>query len=59
MENTKTRDNGARRVFENPVLCSQLLKDYSGISLLSDVKPEDIEDVTERFLPMFTEERAS
>lgn len=57
MENSKSADNSARKVLENKVLCSQMLRDYSGIELLSDVQPEDIEDVTERFLPIFTEER--
>lgn len=27
--------------------------------VLKNVRPEDIEDVTERYLPMFTEERNS
>ena len=57
ISNSKTADNGAKLIFENPTLCSQLLRDYSGIELLKDVKPEDIEDITERFIPMFTEER--
>ncbi len=55
--NSKVEDNGARLIFENPTLCAQLLRDYSGINLLKDVKPEDITDVTERYIPMFTEER--
>jgi len=33
------------------------LRDYSNIEALKDVKAEDIEDVTERYIPMFTEER--
>ncbi|WP_408072047.1 Rpn family recombination-promoting nuclease/putative transposase [Butyrivibrio sp. JL13D10] len=55
--NSKLADSGAKLIFENPTLCSQLLRDYSGIELLKDIKPEDIEDITERFIPMFTEER--
>ena len=57
MNNSKTMDNGARLIFGNATLCSQLLRDYSGLEILRDVTAEDIEDVTERFLPMFTEER--
>ncbi len=57
ISNSKAKDNGARLIFENPTLCSQLLRNYGGLDILKDVKAEDIEDVTERFLPMFTEER--
>ncbi len=55
--NSKVEDNGAKLIFENPTLCAQLLRDYSNIDLLKNVKPEDITDVTERYIPMFTEER--
>ena len=57
IKNSKVADSGGKMIFENDTLCSQLLRDYSGIEVLKDVKPEDIEDVTERFIPMFTEER--
>jgi len=33
------------------------LRNYSNIEALKDVRAEDIEDVTERYIPMFTEER--
>ena len=46
-------------IFENATLCSQFLSEYTGVELFKDLKPEDIEDMTERFLSMFTEERAS
>ena len=57
MHNSKIYDSGGKLAFENPTLCSQLLKDYSNIDILKSVRPEDIEDVTERFIPMFSEER--
>ena len=55
--NTKQKDNAARVIFENAELCSQFLREYSNIELLRNVRAEDIEDMTERFLPMFSEER--
>ena len=55
--NSKVEDNGAKLIFENPTLCAQLLRDYSNIDLLRNVQAEDITDVTERYIPMFTEER--
>ncbi len=57
MHNSNIRDSGEKIAFDNPTLCSQLLKDYSNIDILKGVRPEDIEDVSERFIPMFTEER--
>ena len=57
ISNHQVEDNGAKLIFENPTLCAQLLRDYSNIDLLKNVKPEDIKDVTERYIPMFTEER--
>ncbi len=57
ISNSKVEDNGAKLIFENPTLCAQLLRDYSNIDLLKNVQAEDITDVTERYIPMFTEER--
>ena len=57
--NRETADSGAKLIFGNPTLCAQLLHDYSGMELLKDVRPEDIEDVTTRYIPMFTGERDS
>lgn len=56
---TKYRDSSGKIIFEDPVLCSQFLRGYSGIPMLKDVRPEDIEDVTERYVHLFTEERNS
>ena len=55
--NSKAADSGGKIIFENAVLCSQLLNGYVDMEELKHVKPEDIEDVTERFIPMFTEQR--
>ncbi len=57
--NSKAKDSGGKLIFENDTLCSQFLRNYSGIEILKDVRPEDIEDVSERYIPMFTEERNS
>ncbi len=57
--NTKQKDNAGRVIFENANLCSQFLKEYSGMEIFKEVEPEDIEDMTERFLPMISEERQS
>lgn len=57
--NSKVKDSGSRIIFRNPELCSQLLRGYTNIPQLADVKAEDIEDVSERYIHMFTEERES
>ena len=57
ISNSKEKDSGAKLIFGNANLCAQLLRDYSNIEALKDVRAEDIEDVTERYIPMFTEER--
>lgn len=59
VRNTKFKDNGGRMIFENPTLCSQFLREYTGVELFKDIKPEDVEDMTENFLPIFSEERNS
>ena len=55
--NSKVRDSSAKLIFGNATLCSQLLRDYGDLEILKNIRAEDIEDVTERFIPMFTEER--
>lgn len=57
--NTKYRDSSSKIIFEDPTLCAQFLKGYLDIPLLQDVQPEDIEDVTSRYVHLFTEERNS
>ncbi len=57
--NTKKGDSGAKLIFGNEELVSQLLRNYSGLEILKDVQAEDIEDVTDRYVPMFEEERDS
>lgn len=57
--NTKIHDNGVKLIFDDPILCAQFLRGYTNIELLKDVQPEDIEDISERFLPMWQEGRDS
>ena len=59
ISNSKAHDSAGKLIFSNARLCSQFLRDYSDIDLLKNVTEEDIEDVTTRYIPMFTEERDS
>ena len=59
LKNSKVKDSSSKIIFGDPVLCSQFLRGYTEIPLLKEVQPEDIEDVSERYVHMFTEERNS
>ena len=59
LTNRKVKDSSAKLIFKDAVLCAQFLRGYVDIPALKDVQPEDIEDVTERYVHMFTEERDS
>lgn len=57
--NSKVHDSSSKLIFGNAELCSQFLRNYMDMPILKNVKAEDIEDVSERYIPMFTEERNS
>ena len=59
VNNSRTKDNAAKIVFGDPVLCAQFLKGYTDIPLFKEIKPEDIENVSSHFLPLFQESRDS
>lgn len=59
LPNTRVKDSSAKTIFGDSVLCAQFLRGYLDIPLLKEVRAEDIEDVTHRFVHMFTEERNS
>lgn len=59
LNNSKYRDSSSKIIFEEPILCAQFLQGYVDIPMFKDVRPEDIEDVSERCVHMFTEERNS
>lgn len=48
-EASHARNANSRTIFSNAVLTCQFLKGYAGFSFFSDLKPEDIEDVTEHY----------
>lgn len=55
--NTKIHGSSSKVIFDEPVLCAQFLKDYVDLPVLKDIRPEDIEDVSERYVPLIGEER--
>ena len=46
-------DIQSKTIFRNPVLCSQFLRNYVNHPMMKNIKPEDIEDYTDRFTSYF------
>lgn len=59
IHNSKVHDSSSKLIFGNAELCSQFLRNYMDMPILKNVRAQDIEDVSERYVPMFTEERES
>jgi hypothetical protein len=55
----KAKDNSFKLILGNHELFVEFLRDFINIDLLKNVQPEDIEDISERFLPLFQENRDS
>ncbi|MFP3043240.1 Rpn family recombination-promoting nuclease/putative transposase [Treponema primitia] len=53
------KDNSFKLILGNHQLFVEFLRDYLNIELLKDVQPEDIEDMSERFLPLFQDNQDS
>ncbi|GHV80379.1 hypothetical protein AGMMS49944_21700 [Spirochaetia bacterium] len=53
------KDNSFKLILGNHELFVEFLRDYLDIELLKDVRPEDIEDMSERFLPLFQDNQDS
>ena len=55
--NAQVKDSGAKMIFDEPILCAQFIRDYVDLPYMKEVRPEDIEDVSEQFVPLFAQER--
>uniref|UniRef100_UPI004056E90F Rpn family recombination-promoting nuclease/putative transposase n=1 Tax=Acetatifactor sp. TaxID=1872090 RepID=UPI004056E90F len=55
--NSKLADSSSKIIFDDPILCSQFLRDYIELPCFKDIRPEDIEDVSDQYVPLFAEER--
>jgi hypothetical protein len=53
------KDNSFKLIFGNHDLFVEFLRDFINIDMLNEVKPSDIEDVSERFLPLFEDNKDS
>ena len=53
----KLKDNSYKELFDNPEVFIQFIKHFSNVPLLNNIKAEDIEDYTNRYVPLFLEEK--
>lgn len=59
INNPKLRDSSSKLIFSDNILSSQFLRDYADMEILRYIQPEDIEDVSERYVPLYSTERES
>ena len=59
MANPNLRDSSSKLIFGDTILCSQFLRDYADMEILRNIQPEDLEDVSERYVPLSSTERES
>lgn len=50
-DNTHNRDTNSKTIFDNPILCAQFLRDNFDLPELKNIRPEDIQDVSNRYFP--------
>lgn len=55
--NSGLKDSSSKLIFDDKDWCAQFLNDYVPIFHFGRIKPEDIEDVSEQFVPLFENER--
>jgi len=53
------KDNSFKLIFDEPELFVSFLRNHIPIDIFNDVTPADIEDITERFLPLFQDNKDS
>lgn len=53
VQNPNLRDSSSKIIFADHILSSQFLRDYADLEILRQIRPEDIEDVSERYVPLY------
>ncbi|MDE6977694.1 MAG: Rpn family recombination-promoting nuclease/putative transposase [Lachnospiraceae bacterium] len=59
INNTQFSDSSSKLIFADNILSAQFFRDYADIEILKNVSPEDVEDVSSRYVPLFSTERES
>lgn len=53
------KDNGFKKIFGNKQLFCEFIKSFVNIDILKNIKPNDIEDISGRFITIYNENRDS
>jgi hypothetical protein len=56
MKTTKKRDSSYKTIFGDPYFLALLLQRFTDIAALKNITPEDISDITERFVSLYRNE---
>jgi len=59
ISNPKISDSSSKLIFGDKILSSQFFRDYADMEILRNIQPEDVEDVSERYVPLYSTERES
>lgn len=57
--NPNVRDGSSKLIFGDNILTCQFLRDYADLEILRHIQPEDLEDVSERYVRLHSTERNS
>lgn len=57
--NSKVEDSSSKVIFDDNTLCAQFMMDYVDILKGIEIHPDNLEDVSERYVPLIAEERNS
>jgi hypothetical protein len=55
----KVKDNIFKTVFGEPRLFVEFLENFVAIDILKNITPDDIEDISERYIPLFSDNKDS
>jgi len=53
----KAKDTSLKLILDEPELFVEFLRDFVPIEILKDISPSDVEDMTERLLPLLSEQK--
>lgn len=59
IDNPQFRDSSSKLIFGDNILSCQFFRDYADMEILRNIQPEDIEDVSERYVPLYSTQRES
>ncbi len=59
INNPQLFDSSSKLIFGDNILSAQFFRDYADMEILRNIKPEDVEDVSNRYVPLFGTERES